>query len=219
LIINIVYYTGEKPYKNSTDFKDLLDAPKDIIDAFWAKPFLLIEAQNMDDRALMRQRWSGLFAYATKYIKARDLLCHAHNLLQLMKGIEEKDGVDYITAIVNYTVSTGEFSDIAYYLQLLNEGLSEKTRENIMTGAEQLIEIGKQQGMQEGIQKGVQKGMQQGAIEGEKILLKRLLAKRFGVVPSYFLAQLENAGAELLLEWGDKLIDAKTLHEVFETRH
>jgi hypothetical protein len=209
----------------------LLDAPKEVIDAFWGKPFTLIEARSMEDRALMRQKWSGLFMYATKYIKAQDLLIHALNLLKLMKGIDSEDGVEYITAVVNYTLSTGEFSDIGYYLKLLNEGLSENTREHIMTGAEQLIEIGErrgvergvqqgmQKGMQEGIQQGMQKGMQLGALEGERALLKRQLTKRFGSISSHFLTALDNADAELLLEFGDRLIDAKTLADVFETRH
>jgi hypothetical protein len=38
-------------------------------------------------------------------------------------------------------------------------------------------------------------------------------------LPSDFLEKLENASAELLLEFGDRIIEAKKLDDVFETRH
>ncbi len=66
---------------------------------------------------------------------------------------------------------------------------------------------------------GMQQGMQQGEIKGERTLLKRLLEKRFGSVPSRYLEKIESADAGRLLDIGDKIIEAKTLDDVFKTYH
>jgi flagellar biosynthesis/type III secretory pathway protein FliH len=76
-----------------------------------------------------------------------------------------------------------------------------------MTGAEQLIEMGKKE------------GMQQGELNGERMVLRRQLLKRFGSIPSNYIEKLDNASQEILLEWIDNVIEAKTLDDVFETRH
>lgn len=76
-----------------------------------------------------------------------------------------------------------------------------------------------EQGKNEGMQHGMRHGMQQGELKGKRALLERLLSKRFGLIPSAFLKKLENASEELLLEWSDRIIEAKTLHDVFETQH
>jgi hypothetical protein len=207
LIINVVYYTGQKPYKNSTDFRDLLVAPKELIDAFWLKPFILIEAQKISDEELMRCKWAGLFMYAMKHIRARDLLVHRDNLLRLMSAIDGENGVEYIEAVVLYTLTAGEISDPEEYIKSLRDGLSKETGERIVTGAEQLIEIGEK------------RGIEKGALFGERTILKRQLEKRFGSVPSDYLEKLDNASTEVLLELSDKIIEAKTLDDVFATRH
>jgi hypothetical protein len=93
--------------------------------------------------------------YAMKHIKARDLLTHIDKLLTLMKAIDDENGVDYIEAAVLYTLSAGEISDPEEYIKSLKDCLSEETGEKIMTGAEQLIEIGEKRGIQKGMQEGM----------------------------------------------------------------
>jgi len=203
LIINVVYYTGQKPYQNSTDFRDLLAAPKELIDAFWSKPFILIQAQSISDDELMHRKWSGLFMYAMKHIKSPDLLAHIDKILKLMKAIDTENSVEYIEATALYTLTAGEISNTEEYIKSLKNGLSEEVGRKIMTGAEQLIEIGEKRG----------------ALLGERTLLKRLLAQRFGAVPANYLKKIEGADADNLLQFGDKLIEAKTLEDVFNTYH
>lgn len=89
-----------------------------------------------------------------------------------------------------------------------------------MTIAQQIekrgIERGIQQGMAQGIQTGIQRGIQQGLIEGEFKFLMRQLQRKFGTVPAVYLARLQQADAETLLKWGEKILEAKTLQEMFE---
>ncbi|MYM23996.1 DUF4351 domain-containing protein [Duganella sp. FT135W] len=62
---------------------------------------------------------------------------------------------------------------------------------------------------------GRQEGLQEGRQEGRYTLLATMLAKRFGALDPGTLARLATADAERLSEWGLKLLDARTLDEVF----
>lgn len=59
----------------------------------------------------------------------------------------------------------------------------------------------------EGIQEGLQQGMQQGLRQGESLLLRRQLARRFGVLPGWVEARLAEAEPERLELWGERILD------------
>ncbi len=50
---------------------------------------------------------------------------------------------------------------------------------------------------------------------GEATLLKRQLQRRFDKIPSEYIQRIAQADAQTLLEWGEKILDAKTLEDVF----
>ncbi len=82
------------------------------------------------------------------------------------------------------------------------------------------IEKGVKLGVQQGMELGEARGMVKGRQEGESNLLLRLLARRFGAVPEWVSARLNQANTDLLETWGDRVLDAQSLEEVFgETRH
>ena len=56
---------------------------------------------------------------------------------------------------------------------------------------------------------------QKGIEKGEALLLQRQLVRRFGELPGDILARIAAASAEQLELWGDRVLDAKTLAEVF----
>jgi hypothetical protein len=58
-------------------------------------------------------------------------------------------------------------------------------------------------------------GIEQGIEQGEMMLLRRMLAKRFGDLPEAIEVRLSQASIADLELWGDRLLDAKTLAEVF----
>ena len=66
-----------------------------------------------------------------------------------------------------------------------------------------------------GIAKGRVEGRVQGRVEGESRLLRRLLERRFGVLPSWATEQLANASEEQLEAWGEAILTAPTLEAVF----
>jgi hypothetical protein len=60
-----------------------------------------------------------------------------------------------------------------------------------------------------------QKGLAKGIAKGEALLLQRLLVRRFGALPSEVVGQIAAANAAQLELWGDRVLDAASLEEVF----
>jgi flagellar biosynthesis/type III secretory pathway protein FliH len=86
-----------------------------------------------------------------------------------------------------------------------------------ITSAERIgIKKGYEQGIQHGMQQGIQQGVQQGMQQGEYSLLLRLLEHKFKSVPESYRQRLIGADAETLLIWGERVLDANTLNEIFE---
>ncbi|MBK5915547.1 Rpn family recombination-promoting nuclease/putative transposase [Rhodocyclus purpureus] len=75
----------------------------------------------------------------------------------------------------------------------------------------------KREGMQQGMQQGIQQGMQQGMQQGERVLLARLLQRRFGPLSPAIHARLEDATPEQIEQWADNILDATSLEAVFTT--
>ncbi|ABX78006.1 DUF4351 domain-containing protein [Coxiella burnetii] len=88
-------------------------------------------------------------------------------------------------------------------------------QKGIQQGLEQGIQQGIQQGLQKGLQQGLQRGLQKGRREGEYTLLLQLLQRKFPDLSTTYREKLDQADAETLLKWGERLLDAKTLEEIF----
>jgi predicted transposase/invertase (TIGR01784 family) len=56
---------------------------------------------------------------------------------------------------------------------------------------------------------------QEACLEGESLLLNKLLEKRFGLLPESILVRLKQANKEKLENWAMALLSAKTLDDVF----
>ena len=68
-----------------------------------------------------------------------------------------------------------------------------------------------------GIEQGIEQGMRQGRAEGERAVLERQLRRRFGPLPAKTVELLQSAPEADLEAWADKVLDAGTLDEVFDT--
>jgi hypothetical protein len=60
---------------------------------------------------------------------------------------------------------------------------------------------------------GIAKGIQQ----GEVIMLKRLLTRRFGPLPEWAEQRLEQASPQELEGWAERVLEAPRLEDVFGT--
>jgi hypothetical protein len=70
-------------------------------------------------------------------------------------------------------------------------------------------------GMEKGMEKGIEKGIEKGVGQGEALLLQRQLARRFGPLPTAVIARIGAASVPEIETWGDRVLDATSLDEVF----
>ncbi|VFM95491.1 MAG: protein of unknown function (DUF4351) [Candidatus Kentron sp. G] len=65
------------------------------------------------------------------------------------------------------------------------------------------------------MEKGMERGMVLGLEKGEAMFLMRQLGHKFGPLPPALEQRIENAGSQELALWGERVLSAKTLDEVF----
>jgi len=158
----------------------------------------------MSDEALQKHDLSGVVTFALKYRQMRDFAEFLEKILPRLELIEQYPQGLYLGKIVlQYILDGIEANDLPLFYQQINQHLHSQLKGEAMTLAECL----RQQGLEE--------GMQQGIHQGETVVITRQLQKRFGVVPATYLHMISQADSDTLLQWGEKILDAHTLDEVF----
>jgi flagellar biosynthesis/type III secretory pathway protein FliH len=108
-------------------------------------------------------------------------------------------------------------------LQRKMPGLTVPDAEDLTKGMDMLetnIDRWEAQAIARGMEQGMLQGVQQGIQQGEALLLQRQLTRRFGELSAALLAKLAAATPAQLETWGDRVLDAMSLDEVFgDTRH
>jgi hypothetical protein len=115
--------------------------------------------------------------------------------------------------MVKYTLEKAEINDRQALFNFLNVCLSLKLEKETMTISDQLRKEGYEQAITIAEQLS-QEDIQQG-IQYEKLLLQRLIIKRFGSLSSAYEEMIEQASSDTLMIWSEKLLDVKTLEGVF----
>ncbi|WP_028302375.1 DUF4351 domain-containing protein [Oceanospirillum beijerinckii] len=63
--------------------------------------------------------------------------------------------------------------------------------------------------------KTMQVGRSEGIVQGEQMLISRLLTKKFGELPDWAVEKLQSASPQELEKYEDNFLDAETLEQVF----
>ena len=145
----------------------------------------------------------------------RLIACRDNDALQRVRELLDlpetpgKDVIEFLETVLVYKLPTLSREEIRVMLGL-NDVQLKKTRFYQEIAEEERLE-----GMQIGMKAGMQAGKQEGKQEGEVLFLKKLLTKRFGSLPDAVIAKLERADTAQLELWGERMLDAKALGEVF----
>lgn len=89
LIYPTVIYHGKRKYPFTTNLADLVDAPKELVDRYFLKPFQLIDLGQIDDETLKQHAWSGVMEFVLKHIFARDMLPYLNDIAQTFGHIQK----------------------------------------------------------------------------------------------------------------------------------
>ena len=155
---------------------------------------------------LVQRQWCGLVEFALKYKQVRDFKKFLKILLPWVHRIEQSStsGFAFSKIVLKYILDGAQNTDIDMFLKTIPEYISTELGDEMTTMAQQLIQRGQQQGLHQGIH------------QGEVAFMTRLLMHRFKRIPETYLSRIEQADTKTLALWGERILDAKTLEEVFE---
>lgn len=152
LVIPILFYHGRRsPYPYSMNWLHLFNEPESA-SALYSSAFPLVDVTIIPDEEIMQHRSMAALTLLQKHIRQRDLKEILHNLSRLL-AVEFLTG-QQLHALVNYLAQTGETADAGAFLGELAQRMPQH-RDELMTIAQQLEQIGRQKGLQEGLQKGL----------------------------------------------------------------
>ncbi|MBA2650536.1 MAG: Rpn family recombination-promoting nuclease/putative transposase [Legionella sp.] len=150
LVYPLVIYHGKQKYPFSTNIHDLVDAPPELIDRFFLKPFHLIDLGCIEDETLKKHAWAGVMEFALKHIFSRDILPFLKNMTGLMHELDRSGGRDFLAIVLQYIIERGEISDKDEFFNLIDTKISPEVGEQIMSLAKELKEEGRLEGRLEG---------------------------------------------------------------------
>ena len=104
------------------------------------------------------------------------------------------------------------------HLQGLQEGRMQGLQEGRMQGLQEGRMEGRMEGHLQGLQEGRMEGRIEGRIEGQRLLLKRLLQLKFGGLGQDIEAMIDSASEESLMDWLERIMKAKTISDVMDTK-
>ncbi len=151
LIMPLVVYHGSRKWDFSTNLSDLVDAPKNLVENYFLKPFSLIDLNKIDDAVLKKRTWLGMMELTLKHIFARDMLPYLNDIIELLKRSEKADGKNLVEIVLTYILDRSEMSNKDTFVDMVKVGLSPEMGDKIMTIAEQFKAEGKAEGKVEGI--------------------------------------------------------------------
>jgi predicted transposase/invertase (TIGR01784 family) len=164
--------------------------------------------------ALPAQAQLTLLALATlRRFTNSDVLGAIDRWGDLLRAIDGGDGEptpdDALDAFAEYVLETTDVS--SEDLQMAFSKNLSKPDTSIMTTAQRL----RSEGQALGHSKGLTQGLIQGLTQGQMQTLLRLLTRKFGGLPPELLHRLTNANQAELDLWTDRVLDAKSLTDVF----
>ena len=217
LVIPIVVYHGRRR-RQGVRLSDLVDLPDaemkcyvpDFEQAFY--DFSPDSDEEIKGNILLRLAFTCLRAKNNPTV-----VRHVREIFRMLDRLgDDATSLRWLTTIAQYVFQTMDIDrDVMH--NIITKSLQSGKEATVMTLAERLRSEGRREGRQEGRQEGREEGMMEGEVLGRYSLLQRQIAKRFGVDLLDIRTQerLRTAKAEQLDLWAERILDARTIEDVF----
>lgn len=169
LVIPVLFYQGRRsPYPWTMNWlKDFNDP--DIARRLYSNAFPLVDITVIPDDEIMQHRSMAALTLIQKHIRERDMAQLRDRLASLL--LREHMSGQQISVLINYMVQAGETQDVQALLYELAQRVPQQG-DKFMTMAEQLKQIGRNEGMEQGVQQGLQQGKRETLQEIVRAMLK-----------------------------------------------
>jgi hypothetical protein len=206
------------PWSAATDIADLIEQLPPDLQAYTPRlSYILID----EERHMPPEGLNNLLSHLIRFAHAQDMPARMHHLEMAMKLVQNNSFLDrhiraWLQALwVQKNLSVADLPADAPqgdFIMAFKFGW-EKWAEGMQgTWLQQGVSLGIEQGIERGIEQGIEKGIHQ----GELILLQRQLAKRFGRIPDEVLRKIQQASAQDLERWAERVLDAPALNAVLD---
>ena len=211
----LVLYNGSRPWQGAQDVADLISPIAGLEDAHPRFRYLLLDERRLplDDVEKTPNRASALFQLEQSQ-GPEDILRGLERLIEILPSDDplRSQFSRWLKQVLLPSRAPGteipEIENLERFKTMLEE--------SVLSWTEQWKQEGLKKGLEEGRQRGRQEGRQEGRREGERDLIRRQLERKFGVpLPGAILDRLDRADIVLLEAWGDRLLSAATLDQVF----
>lgn len=171
-VITVIYFSGKKPYRFSTDVVDCF-ADQTMAKQFLFKPITLFDVNKVSDKDIAKHKdnLANSMLLAHKHIYDSDLNQTVKLLAKDLRNLQNFDNKrhgNYIRILLKYLVDNSKVKNAKEFVRKLFKILSEG-EQNMGTVADYFREQGREKGIEQGMEQGVEKGM--------KIAAKKLLQK------------------------------------------
>jgi predicted transposase/invertase (TIGR01784 family) len=207
-IVPVVLCHGDGPWVGSTRFADLIELPESARPAF-AKHLVdfqiaIDDLSHETDDSLLARSAQALVRLAWLALRhgrhTSDLELRLLRWIRLLEDVLRAPGGAAAFALVQrYILEVSPHVHEEFFEARLAPQLPDDAKETIVTTGQQLIERGRQQGRRTALAS----------------VLSRLLSQRFGELPPFALERIESAAPEQLEAWTARVLDAKSIAEVF----
>jgi hypothetical protein len=214
-VLPVVFHHGPRPWRAPTSLLALMDLSEqqraDFAAHLLSLDFVLDDLRTVPDEAIDARPLSPLLRLILglmKHARSPDLLAfyvaHADDVRELLAT---EHGRRSLVISMRYTERVNRNLErdtlLRHLAPLVGPGL-----EDHMLNFEQLLR-------KEEFEKGVEKGIEEGVEKGQRELLMRQLTRRFGSLPAAIAGRVAQAGVAELERWGDRILDAASLDDVF----
>ena len=199
VIVPLVLYHGPERWSAATRFAALLQAPPALASYIPDFGYQLTDLSRYRDEEIKGAVGQRVALLALKHIFQPDLRPRLRDILCLVRDLSEQPtGLDYLYTLLRYISGAAP--------QLKPEELHAAVVECFTQGDTIMSTIA---------EKWIEQGVQQGVQQGEAAVLRRLLTRRFGLLPEWAEERLTHAELPQLEIWADRVLDVDTLDAVF----
>ncbi|MBF0178999.1 MAG: Rpn family recombination-promoting nuclease/putative transposase [Magnetococcales bacterium] len=211
-MISIVIYHGATEWQIPTEFSALLDADDALRPWLIQFRFILVDLGPIPDEQLARHVRLRAGLLALKY-GTRDPVEQMVAMETITSALMAAP--ELLVPIMRYLLTTFHKLDESVARDIVVRVHPRETMPMLSIFARNIIEQHKDAWIREG----ELQGRQAGELEGEARILIRQLQRRFGTIPGWARLRITEEGdPQTLEEWSLRVLDARSLDEVFTGR-
>ncbi len=207
-VIPVVVYHGDQPWPYGQTLQSALPFPAPLAPYLPDFRYVLCDLSGLDAAEIQGNALLRVALLTMKYIGDPQLAARLPEIFGLLSVFgEQRTVLGYLETLLRYLAAAAVTVSEADVRRALVEVLPILEERIMPTMVETWLERGRTEGHTEGLAKGIQ--------TGEKRMLLRLLERRFGKVPKTYQTRITTADADTLLLWGERVLSAQRLADVF----